>query len=142
MFCQNEIRFSWIARPPGRKQKSILQNEIRFRGSGRAFQRKQKSLRRNDFSLLQNIIMFCCCQNHLVAANSYVNPSIFGKPCAHQLGQWGQIESRRDPAERARRVLEIAASDDLPKIEQMWPYLGELRVSWGQAFVSCRFATN
>jgi len=37
------------------------------------------------------------------------------------------LRSVRDPAERARRVLEIAASDDLPEIEQMFPYLGELR---------------
>jgi hypothetical protein len=37
------------------------------------------------------------------------------------------LRAVRNPAERARRVLEIAASDDLPEIEQMWPYLGELR---------------
>jgi len=37
------------------------------------------------------------------------------------------LRAVRDPAERARRVLEIAASDDLPEIEQMLPYLGELR---------------
>jgi hypothetical protein len=33
----------------------------------------------------------------------------------------------RDPAERARRVLEIAASYDLPEIAEMFPYLGEVR---------------
>ena len=37
------------------------------------------------------------------------------------------LRAVRDPAERARRVLEIAASDDLPEIEEMFPYLGELR---------------
>ena len=40
------------------------------------------------------------------------------------------IESLRsvsDPAERARQVLEIAASEDLPDIEEMFPYLGEVR---------------
>lgn len=37
------------------------------------------------------------------------------------------LRSVRDPQERARRVLEIAASDDPPEIEEMFPYLGELR---------------
>ncbi len=32
-----------------------------------------------------------------------------------------------DPEERVRHVLEIAASDDLPEIEEMFPYLAELR---------------
>ncbi len=36
------------------------------------------------------------------------------------------LRSVRDPQERARRVLEIAASDDLPDIDEMFPYLGEL----------------
>ena len=38
-----------------------------------------------------------------------------------------RLRSVRDPAERARGVLEIAASDDLPEIEELFPYLGELR---------------
>jgi hypothetical protein len=39
------------------------------------------------------------------------------------------LRAVRDPQERARRVLEIAASDaaDLPEMEEMFPYLGELR---------------
>jgi hypothetical protein len=37
------------------------------------------------------------------------------------------LRSVRDPAERARQVLEIAASEDLPDIEEMFPYVGELR---------------
>lgn len=37
------------------------------------------------------------------------------------------LRSVRDPDERARRVLEIAASDDLPDIEKLFPYLAELR---------------
>jgi hypothetical protein len=37
------------------------------------------------------------------------------------------LRAVRDPVERAARVLEIAASDDLPEIEEMFPYLGELR---------------
>lgn len=37
------------------------------------------------------------------------------------------LRSVRDPEERARHVLEIAASDDLPEIEEMFPYLAELR---------------
>ena len=37
------------------------------------------------------------------------------------------LRSVRDPEERARRMLEIAASDDLPDIDEMFPYLGELR---------------
>jgi hypothetical protein len=38
-----------------------------------------------------------------------------------------KLRAVRDPAERDRRVLEIAASDDLPEINEMFPYLGELR---------------
>lgn len=37
------------------------------------------------------------------------------------------LRAVRDPAERANRVLEIAASDNLPEIGEMFPYLGELR---------------
>ena len=37
------------------------------------------------------------------------------------------LRAVRDPEERARRVLEIAASDDLPDIEELFPYLAELR---------------
>jgi hypothetical protein len=33
----------------------------------------------------------------------------------------------RDPAERARRVLEIVTSEDAPVIEEMFPYLGAMR---------------
>lgn len=38
-----------------------------------------------------------------------------------------RLRSVRDPAQRARGVLEIAASDDLPEMEELFPYLGELR---------------
>jgi hypothetical protein len=38
------------------------------------------------------------------------------------------LRSVRDPEERARRVLEIAASDDLPDIEELFPYLADLRL--------------
>jgi hypothetical protein len=37
------------------------------------------------------------------------------------------LRSVREPGERAARVLELAASDDLPEIEELFPYLGELR---------------
>src|SRR6185503_610552 len=39
------------------------------------------------------------------------------------------LRSVRDPQERARRVMEIAASEPafLPEIEEMFPYLGEVR---------------
>lgn len=38
-----------------------------------------------------------------------------------------RLRTVRDPAERARQALEIAASHDLPEIEEMFPYLGEMR---------------
>ena len=37
------------------------------------------------------------------------------------------LRAVRDPAERARQVLEIAASHDLPDIEELFPYLGDVR---------------
>lgn len=66
MFCQNEFWFPQSVGPLRRKQKSFLQNEIWFRGIVQTIQQNENSFRRNDFSFLQNFIMICCCQNHLV----------------------------------------------------------------------------
>ena len=65
-FCRNQFRFPRTTRPLLRNQKTLLQNEIRSRENVRTFHRNENSFRRNDFSFSQNIIMICCCQNHLV----------------------------------------------------------------------------